>query len=43
MKIFYFLLEPVLDFLRFLKHKTEWGVRYPDQGVSGLKKEGKTA
>ena len=27
------LLQPDLDFLRFPKHKTGWGVRYPDQGI----------
>ena len=29
MKIFDLLLEPDLDVLRFSKHKTGWGVRYP--------------
>ena len=33
MKIFDLLLEPDLDFLRFPKHKTGWGVRYPGQGI----------
>ena len=33
MKIFYLLLEPDLDFFRFPKHKTGWGVRYPGQGI----------
>ena len=32
-KIFYLLLEPDLDFLRFHKHKTVWGVRYPGQDI----------
>ena len=27
------MLEPDLDFLRFPKHKTGWGVRYPGQGI----------
>ena len=27
------LLEPDLGFLRFPKHKTGWGVRYPGQGI----------
>ena len=34
MKISDLLLDPQLDFLRFPKHKTGWGVRYPDHGVS---------
>ena len=29
MKISDLLLEPDLDFLRFPKHKTGWGVRWP--------------
>ena len=29
MKISDLLLEPDLDFLRFPKHKTGWGIRYP--------------
>ena len=34
MKIFDFLLQPDLDFLRFPKHKTGWGgVRHPGQGI----------
>ena len=33
MKISDPLLEPDLDFLRFPKHKTGWGVRYPGQGI----------
>ena len=33
MKISDLLSEPDLDFLRFPKHKTGWGVRYPDQGI----------
>ena len=33
MKIFDLLLEPDLDFSRFPKHKTWWGVRYPGQGI----------
>ena len=44
MKIFYLLLEPDLDFLRFPNHETGWGVsfpkhktglgvRYPGQGI----------
>ena len=33
MNIFYLLLEPDLDFFRFPKHKTGWGVRYPGQGI----------
>ena len=33
MKIFYLLLELDLDFLRFPKHKTGCGVRYPGQGI----------
>ena len=33
MKIFHLLVEPDLDFLRFPKHKTGWGVRYPGQGI----------
>ena len=36
MKIFYLLLEHDLDFLRFLKHKIGWGVRYPGQGFLPL-------
>ena len=31
MKIFHLLVEPDLDFLRFPKHKTGWGIRYPGQ------------
>ena len=27
------LLELDLDFLRFPKHKTVWGVRYPGMGI----------
>ena len=27
------LLEPDLDFLRFPKHKTGWGERYPGQDI----------
>ena len=33
MKIYDVLLEPDLDFLRFPKHKTWWGVRHPGQGI----------
>ena len=33
MKISDLLLEPDLDFFRFPKHKTGWGVRYPGQGI----------
>ena len=33
MKIFDLFLEPDLDFLRFPKHKTGLGVRYPGQGI----------
>ena len=33
MKIFDFLLEPDLDFFRFPKRKTGWGVGYPSQGT----------
>ena len=33
MKIFDLLLELDLDFFRFPKHKTGWGVRYPGQGI----------
>ena len=33
MKVFHLLVEPDLDFLRFPKHKTGWGVRYPGQGI----------
>ena len=33
MKISDLLLEPHLDFLRFPKHKTGWGVRYPGRGI----------
>ena len=33
MKIFYLLLEPDLDFLRFAKHKTGWVGRYPGQSI----------
>ena len=33
MKIFGLLLDRHLGFLRFPKHKTGWGVRYPGQGV----------
>ena len=33
MKISDPLLEHDLDFLRFPKHKTGWGVRYPGQGI----------
>ena len=36
MKISDLLLEPDLDFLRFPKHKTGWGVRYPSQGIFTL-------
>ena len=32
-KIFDLLLEPDLDFLKFPKHETGWGVRYPGQGI----------
>ena len=33
MKIFDLLLEPDLDFLKFPKHETGWGVRYLSQGI----------
>ena len=33
MKIFDLLLEPDLDFLRFPKHETGWGLRYPVQVI----------
>ena len=33
MKISDLFLEPDLDFLRFPKHKTGCGVRYPGQGI----------
>ena len=33
MKIFDLLFEPNLDFLRFPKHKTGLGIRYPGQGI----------
>ena len=33
MKIFDLLLEPDLDFFRFPKHETGWGIRYPGQGI----------
>ena len=33
MKIVDLLLDPHLDFLRFPKYKTGWGVRYPGQGI----------
>ena len=33
-KIFDLFLEPDLDFFRFPKHKTWWGVRYSSQGIS---------
>ena len=33
MKIFELFSEPDLDFIRFPKHKTGWGVRYPGQGI----------
>ena len=33
MKISDPLLEPDLDFLRFPKDKTGWGLRYPGQGI----------
>ena len=33
MKIFDLLLEPDLDFLRFPKHETGWGVRYQGRGI----------
>ena len=33
MKIFDLLLEPELDFLRFPKHETWCGVRYPCQSI----------
>ena len=33
MKVFHLLLEPDLDFLRFPKHETGWGIRYPGQGI----------
>ena len=33
MKISDLLREPDLDVLRFPKHKTWWGVRYPGQGI----------
>ena len=36
MKIFHLLVEPDLDFLRFPKHKTGWGVIYPGQGIFTL-------
>ena len=32
-KIFDLFLEPDVDFIRFPKHKTWWGVRYPGQGI----------
>ena len=33
MKISDLLVEPNLDFFRFPKHKTGWGVRYPGQDI----------
>ena len=33
MKVFHLLVEPDFDFLRFPKHKTECGVRYPGEGI----------
>ena len=33
MKISDLLLDPHLGFLRFPKHETGWGVRYPGQGI----------
>ena len=33
MKISDLLLDPHLDFLRFPKHKTGWGVRYPGRSI----------
>ena len=33
MKISDLLLDPHLDFLKFPKHKTGWGVRYLGQGI----------
>ena len=33
LKISDLLLDPDLDFLRFPKHKTGWGVRHPGQGI----------
>ena len=33
MKIFHLLVEPDLDILRFPKHKTGFGVKYPCQGI----------
>ena len=33
MKISDLLLQPDLDFLKFPKHKTGWGVRYPGRGI----------
>ena len=33
MKISDLLLDPHLDFLRFPKHETGWGVRYPGRGI----------
>ena len=33
MKISDLLLDPHLDFLRFPKHKTGLGVRYPGRGI----------
>ena len=35
-KIFELFLELELNFLRFPKHKTGWGVRYPGQGIFTL-------
>ena len=36
MKISDPLLEPDLDFLRFPKHKTGWGIIYPGQDIFTL-------
>ena len=33
MKISDLLLDPHLDFLRFPKQETGWGVRYPGRGI----------
>ena len=33
MKISDPFLEPDFDFLRFPKHITGWGIRYPGQGI----------
>ena len=44
MKIFYLWLEPDLDFLRFPKYETGWGVRYPGHQtlVIKIKEESQT-